>query len=195
MHSASPSTSSLPSPSTPRAASRPRLEELKIRARILLKSLRGDEATALAAAPRLQRLPRFAARSPSAILAARGEIQLKHALAAVALENDYPTWEAAKQALGSAVPQSPEEETGDRLYRMGCGTLNHWFTSYEEAREQLLAGGGYLLRFRDQFFVCQAGLIENLGLSPDDPDWDRIGRDWVKPADLAAWRRLSEKVG
>jgi hypothetical protein len=177
----------------------PTLEELKIRARILLKSLRGDDPSrALAAAQRLQRLPRWNDFPAPQIIASREQIQLKHALAVIALENEYPSWEALRKALEATKgpPRSPLEETGDRLYPQNCGgTLNQWFTSYDEARARLDESGGFLFPYRSQFFICEVGHIENLGFAAEDPDWERIGRDWVKPNDLDAWTRLSAKLG
>ena len=71
--------------------------------------------------------------------------------------------------------------------------LNRWFTTYEEARASLESEGGYLLPYGSQFFVTVDGAIRELGLDPQDPDWARIGWDWVRPADLEAWERLKEK--
>lgn len=71
--------------------------------------------------------------------------------------------------------------------------LNHWFTSYEEARESLMTTGGYLLPYEDQFLVTVGGAIRELGLDPEDPDWARIGFDWVSPRDTRAWQRLRTK--
>ena len=71
--------------------------------------------------------------------------------------------------------------------------LSRWFTSYEEARESLESEGGYLLPFRHQFFVTTSAAIEELGLDPEDPDWQRIGWDWACPADREAWERLMRK--
>jgi hypothetical protein len=31
------------------------------------------------------------------------------------------------------------------------------------------------------------------GLDPEDADWARIGWDWVRPSEKAAWERLNEK--
>ena len=68
--------------------------------------------------------------------------------------------------------------------------VNRWFTTYEDAVESLKAEGGFLFPYRDHFFVTEvAGVIE-LGLDPGDPDWERIGRDWVRPQDREAWSRL-----
>ena len=71
--------------------------------------------------------------------------------------------------------------------------LNRWFTTHEEARASLDAEGGYLLPYRNQFFVTLSEGIIELGLDPEDPDWAQIGWDWVRPKDAAAWQRLKEE--
>jgi len=71
--------------------------------------------------------------------------------------------------------------------------LNHWFANYEEARASLESDGGFLLPYRKHFFVCEADVIEALGLEPDDPDWKKIGRDGAQPADMEAYERLCLK--
>jgi hypothetical protein len=71
--------------------------------------------------------------------------------------------------------------------------LNRWFASYEEARKSLENESGFLLPYKGQFFVCEAGLIRALGLDSDDPDWERIGWDCVQPLDMQAYQRLHEK--
>jgi hypothetical protein len=71
--------------------------------------------------------------------------------------------------------------------------LNGWFTSYEEARAARIAEQGYLFPYRHHFFVASAAAVEELGLDPADPDWERIGWDWVRPLDAEAWERLKLK--
>ena len=71
--------------------------------------------------------------------------------------------------------------------------LNRWFTTYEGARASLESEGGYLLPYRSQFFVTTSEGIRELGLDPEDADWARIGWDWVRPSEKAAWERLHEK--
>jgi hypothetical protein len=68
--------------------------------------------------------------------------------------------------------------------------VNRWFRTYEEARASLQSEGGYLLPYRGQYFVTLREGVRELGLDPDDPDWERIGWDWVRPGDGAAWERL-----
>ena len=71
--------------------------------------------------------------------------------------------------------------------------VSRWFTTYEAARASLDAEGGYLFPYGTQVFVTLAEGVRELGLDPGDPDWARIGWDWVRPADPEAWRRLKEK--
>lgn len=71
--------------------------------------------------------------------------------------------------------------------------LNRWYATYEAAREALDADGGFLLPYRQQFFVSSPDAVRELGLDPDDPDWERIGWDWVRPADPEARERLRLK--
>jgi hypothetical protein len=73
------------------------------------------------------------------------------------------------------------------------GFLNRWFANYEDARQALESGGGFLLPYRKHFFVCEADVIQALGLEPEDPDWERIGRDGAQPKDQDAYQRLREK--
>lgn len=71
--------------------------------------------------------------------------------------------------------------------------LNRWFSSYEAARRSLETEGGFLLPYEKHFFVCESDVITAMGLEPDDPDWERIGRNCVKPNDVNAYQRLHKK--
>lgn len=71
--------------------------------------------------------------------------------------------------------------------------VNRWFTTYEDAKASQRSEGGYLFPFRNQYFVTLREGVRELGLDPDDADWARIGWDWVRPGDEAAWERLKEQ--
>jgi hypothetical protein len=71
--------------------------------------------------------------------------------------------------------------------------LNRWFRTYEEARRSLDAEGGFLLPYQKHFFVCEADVIQALGMEPEDPDWETIGHDAAKPSDNEAYQRLRDK--
>jgi SAM-dependent methyltransferase len=103
----------------------------------------------------------------------------------------------ARQAAGRRsqevrVPGSRDEGPVMYAARMDA-IVNRWFTTYEGARASLQSEGGYLLPYRNQYFVTLREGIRELGLDPDDPDWERIGWDWVRPDDAAAWERLKSK--
>ncbi len=71
--------------------------------------------------------------------------------------------------------------------------LNRWFSHYDEARRALDSEGGFLLPYKKHFFVCEADVIQAMGLDPADPDWEKIGRDGARPQDEDAYQRLREK--
>lgn len=153
-----------------------RVEEYKIQASILLKSLYSTHAeTALKAAKRLQNLPEFANFTLTEIIQAN--IKRKHALTVVAVGKGFASWSELKCQLPF----------------IRGGFLNHWFANYAEAKSYQRAQRGFLLPFKKQFFICDAHYIRNLGLSPEDPDWELIGYDWANPDQQQAWQRLYKK--
>lgn len=173
------------------------VSEYRVQARRLLNQLRSDnEANAATAAARFRLLRSFALKTVTQILATRADVRLKHALAVVALEHGYESWLALKAAADAnkRAPAAATSHPGREMYAPGMGfLLNRWFAHYADARASLTAQGGFLLPFDRQFFICEAEGIRVLGLDPDDPDWERIGRDWVQPKDEAAWQRLRAK--
>jgi hypothetical protein len=150
--------------------------ECKVQASILLKSLHSDNATiAQKAAKRFQLLPDF--RTVSFEEIAQTGIKRKHALAVIAHEKGFNSWSDLKCQLPF----------------IRGGFLNQWFTNHAEAKSYQQLNGGFLLPFKDQFFICEAGYINNLGFNAEDPDWTLIGYDWAHPENKEAWQRLSRK--
>jgi hypothetical protein len=169
------------------------LEECRIRATRLMKELRAsDRVTALRAAKRFQILPAWAGRTLGQIQETRDRIQRKHALAVVAKEAGFEDWLHLKAAGAAGDP--PAFDT-TRLFLRTATFLNLWFRSYDEAR-QVLNGEPkrYLFPYREQFVVCESALLESLGVDTNDPDWERIARDWVKPRDPQAHARLTVRL-
>ncbi|MEM1202889.1 MAG: hypothetical protein AAGN66_06625 [Acidobacteriota bacterium] len=170
--------------------------EGRIRARRLLKHLRsGSRAEAVAAARRFRRLATLRGRTAEDILDGRGDLRLKHALAVLAVEHGFDGWGAMKAAAEASWAGNDTDALGPRgMYVRGMDVLlNRWFARYEDARASLDEQGGYLLPYEHQCFVCEAEGIRLLGLDPEDPDWARIGWDWAKPTDRAAWKRLRDR--
>ncbi len=140
----------------------------------LLKAVRSEDGFARAEAE--QRLAR---------LSSLGDVQLKHALAVVALEAGYKNWAELKQ---------DSEQTFDFSEFFGtpglADTINHWFATYDEAKAHQVANGGVLLPYRTQCFVTSEAVLTRLGFEPGHPDWADIGHDFVRPASPDAHSRI-----
>jgi hypothetical protein len=161
------------------------VERCRAEARALQHGLRADDAAvARRAAVRLARLPKFADVDLGDLVRDATAVTRAEALDAIAGEHDFRDWAAL---VAHALPELravPMHED-----RMGA-FLNRWFVDYDEAAASRRAEGGYLLPYRRQFFVTTADAVRELGLDPDDPDWARIGFDWVRPLDVEAHLRL-----
>ena len=169
-------------------------EEYRIRANRLMKDLRAhDPATALQAAQRFRVLAHWAEQSAEQIADNRDRIQRKHALAVIAKEAGFNDWLSLRSAASANLPA--EFDTTRLFQARTRGFLNLWFRHYEEARPLLSAEPKrYLFPYRHQFFLCEAAFLESLGVDTNHPDWERIGRDWVKPVDGRAHARLTVRL-
>jgi hypothetical protein len=138
------------------------------------------------------RVLRELASASDSVLAAH--VQRRHALAVAALQLGFRSWNHLLAVLGGEPPTAAEDQ-GDlgTLLHTG-GHTNIWSAHYDEAREIRGAHGGYLLGYKRQFLIVDRFYIETLGLDPDDPDWEAIGRDWIRPVDPAARARLYRKL-
>ena len=76
------------------------VDEFKIQASILLKSLKSNTLTEQAEnIQRFKNLPELSSLSLSEIIKNKDNIKLKHALKVIALENDFPSWKSLKDSL------------------------------------------------------------------------------------------------
>lgn len=152
------------------------VNECKIQASILLKLLYSDDfARSQNAAKRFQILPEFKQSSLTEII--NSDIKRKHALTVIAIEKGFNSWVDLKCQLPF----------------IRGGFLNHWFANYNEAKSYQLTHGGFLLPFKNQFFICDANYINHLGFDAEDPDWKLTAYDWIHPMNKTAWHRLYTK--
>lgn len=155
------------------------LSEIKIQAQILLKKINSSDHKLKADA--LAKIAGYL-KSINLELAAE-DIQLKHCLGYFAADYGFANWANYKfyfehSQLSKFIPQG--------------GFFNQWFSNYREAKAILKASGGYLLPYQQQFFICERGYIEYLGLNPDDENWRKITYNWVEPENLGAWQELNQ---
>jgi hypothetical protein len=163
--------------------------ELKVRAEILHRRIQARDARALA---RLRALPPLRRAAERELLALADAIQRRHCLAVVAAELGFPDWPAARRVLSG---EDAAQDFGTLLCPPRCGGhVNRWYARYEDASAVRRGCRGYLLAYRRQYLVVERGYIESLGLDPDDPDWERLGFDWVRPRDVGARSRLYAKL-
>ncbi|ADO69727.1 hypothetical protein [Stigmatella aurantiaca] len=177
----------------PRGVSPLSLRECKVRASFLLKDLlSSDTARSARAVERLRALPAFASLTPAEVLARRESVRRKHALALIAHEQGHASWAELRQVLGEKAPAQLDTEA---FFLKNRGAfLNRWFGTYAEALASLREKGGYLFPFREQFFICEAGFLRALGMDGQDPDWERMGFNWVEPLEPSARDRLEQKL-
>lgn len=157
------------------------IEQLKLRARFLQKQIERLEPAAL---KRARALPELRALREDALL---DVLQRRHCLAILARELGLNGWSHLTELWSS----SSSVDFGKLFYPAQCGGhWNVWSSSLDEARAIRAEHGGFLLPYRHQFVIVERAFIEDLGVDSEDPDWARIGRNWLEPGDLSARHRL-----
>jgi hypothetical protein len=169
------------------------LDEYLLEAESLYRDLcTGSGAAALRAAKRFQTLDAWRNHSAREIRASAGAIRLEDAQEVVARENGFTNW----AQLAAETADAPIVFHTARLFPEKSDVfLNLWFRSYEDARAAHEAEPDLLLfPYREQFVLCEPALLAWLGADPHDPDWEAVGRDWVRPVDEAARSRLAARL-
>ncbi len=161
------------------------IEDLKARGRILHREAKTLNPAAVA---RLRALPELRTLDEESLAAS---LKRRHCLAAIARELGFEGWPHAVAVLRGKAP----EDFGTLLYPPGADAhWNIWSASYEEARALREQTGGYLLAYKRHFFIVDRHFVATLGLDPEDPDWELLGRDWARPKRIAARQRLYAKL-
>jgi hypothetical protein len=158
------------------------MDTLRQAARVLHRSARAGDEAALA---RLRQDPELRRLEPAERAAA---CQRRHALAALARELGFRSWGDLAALMRGARPT----DFGTLLHepRM-TAHWNVWCADEDEARRIRGETDGFLLAYRHQYLVVDRHYLTTLGLDPDAPEWAAIGRDWVRPGDPSARRRLA----
>ena len=158
---------------------------LKTRARLLHRDVAFRQPEAVS---RIQVLPELRRLDAADLPAA---VKRRHCLSTIARGLGFEGWPHALAVLQGR----DASDFGELLYTgQQSPTLNIWSASYAEARDIRRQHGGYLLAYRRHYLVVDADYVRALGLEAEDPDWERIGRDWVQPDDPEARKRLYLKL-
>jgi hypothetical protein len=161
------------------------IADLKAHARVLHRRAQAGDSAAL---QRLRVVPELKRESDQTIL--RNALR-RHCLTSVARQLGFLSW----KHLVDVLTDKEQHDYGTLLYPSSCsGHSNIWSVQYPEACEIRAANGGYLLAYKHQFVIVDQFFVESMGLDPEDADWERIGRDWVRPKDHAARGRLYQQL-
>jgi hypothetical protein len=169
------------------------LDEYRLEAESLYRNLcTGSAAAALRAAKRFQSLDSWRDLSAREIRASASAMRLEDAQEVIAFENGFTNW----ALLAAATADAEFVFHTSRLFPEKSDVfLNLWFHSYEDACAAHEAEPDLVLfPYGEQFVLCEPALLGWLGADPNDPDWEKIGRDWVRPSDEAARQRLAGRL-
>ncbi len=112
-------------------------------------------------------------------------LTLKDSFSILAKTAGYDSWKEMKDTY----------ELGDILNPPRWSAMwKIWFSTKEEALLHFNQKENYLLPYQKQFFICDMNYVNALGLSEDDIDLQKIGRDWSSPNDKEAWTRVLKKI-
>jgi hypothetical protein len=145
---------------------------------------------------RFRKIGELQTENPLASLRRLGALSLGKYLDLLAHEEGHGTWSTLNKLL-QEWDQSLDKSEQTELYKSNASefNLNVWCPSYEDAKAYLDSHHGFfLLQYKNQYFLAQAPHIVDLGMDPKDPDWEKIGRDWVRPLDPEAKQRLQQKL-
>lgn len=161
------------------------VQALKARARIFHKSVLKSDKDAI---KRLRILKEFCDIETSVLLE---NVQRRHCLSVIAQDLGFTGWSHLTNLLKGAND-------------VGFGTCLHpksvhvhwniWVASYDEAITIQQTHGGFILGYKNQYIVVDEDYIKDLGLDPNDVDFEEMGRDWIKPKSNHARIRLFGKV-
>ncbi|OZG71592.1 hypothetical protein BTA51_20135 [Hahella sp. CCB-MM4] len=120
----------------------------------------------------------------------QAQIQLKHCLNIIAIEQGFEQWATFKSAYEASVME-------DIAAHYVGGYLNHWYANYDDAKNHLNLHHGYLLPYKKgsmrQYYVCEDAYIQLFGFDPQAPEWKQIGYDLVRPLDKKSWLALLDQ--
>lgn len=113
------------------------------------------------------------------------DFRLKDAFEMLARKAGFLSWRDLRENL---------DETAEFCPAGSSAFWKVWYSNYEEARAHLNASGGFLLPYRKHFFLCEAVYVHFLGVPEGDADLAAVGVNWAEPKDVAAYRRVLEKI-
>ncbi|WP_292936059.1 hypothetical protein [Noviherbaspirillum sp.] len=157
------------------------IEEIKIRARLLLKAIDHADAAALQRAQSVSKSRRWAIPE---------QWTLSLCLNSVSAEAGFDQWEHARRVLGGEARAG--DDMGTLWYDKTCTVfMNHWFATYADALTALQSRESFcLFPYGRQFVVADAPFIEAIGLAQGASGLVALKRDLVAGYGGPEWQKL-----
>ena len=161
------------------------IQQLKTLARLLHRNAKCGQKEALA---RIEKHPSFKLKK---IPMLPENIQRRHCLDIQAREIGFDNWLHAKCLLEGR----DHESFGTFLHPGRChGFTNIWLATYDEARAINETKKGHLIGYKKQFMIVGDHYMEVVGIPANATDYQKMGRDWIKPKDHKIRQQLIERV-
>ena len=162
------------------------LDELKIQAKILLKSVKDNQPSAT------QRLKRqYQSYQEGSVY----QPKLKHCQQVVACEAGFIDWQHAHQILNACEPSHNQPNNmGTFWHAPRCNALlNYWFNDYSEAALFLQEKPEtYLFPYNQQFIVATQDYLQAIGLHElDQTLWHAVQNNLVASYLSDAWDNIA----
>jgi len=174
------------------------LDELKIQAKILLKSARNNQSSAI------QRLAKHSGNKPrshSLDLAYTDLAKLKHCQHVIAREVGFENWQHAyailsanDNTLSNTASDSVAVNMGKFWHSHSCDALiNLWFSSYQKALIALQTKpSNYLIPYQQQFIVVTEDYLKLIDLHDVETSlWRDVKHDLVASYATEAWDEIA----
>jgi len=164
------------------------ISELKIQAKILLKTLKSGENLST----KMQRQIEMLNMNNSQ------DFKLKHCHYLVAKKYGFDNWQDAQQVLSGEKLTDTVMKMGTLFHSSRCDALiNLWFSQYEEAQLALSLDktNRWLIPYKNQYIVVNNEFLKMLGIDKGfDEHWRNIGHDLVKGYNSDSWDKLALAV-
>ena len=123
--------------------------------------------------------------------------QLKHYLQRVSVSLGFDSWQQASHVLSGRINILGNESFGAFFHMQACNALiNRWFSSYQDARNELkVSTESYLSPYKQQFVVANTSYLTAIGI--DDKSYDllhRIEGDLIKGYGTPEWDSISLSI-
>lgn len=163
------------------------INEAKIQAKKLLKSLKSDEDA-------------FESHSQLATMGIthQDDLQLKHTLIIIAMKLGFKQWQEASAVLRGQLDKSTPQQMGTLFYpKAGHGLTNEWFADYQTAKTVLDSSDNnkWLFPYKNQFIVVEDNFLSAFKFDDETRQlFTLINHDMAASYNCETWDKITRAV-